>query len=240
MIEPNDFPDFYKYTNKIIIGDKTLVDLPIMRYTTLQTFDDISNAQFFVHKRETFPDLREQGKYQNDKKLFGLFSIAGEKIPQSIMEDYNNTDRKIKYSHHLFTSCWTTSIKEDILMWKAYDADILIRTTVREFLDSINTDNIRLIVCNKIQYNEETWKSSDLSKEIFYKVPAYINEKEIRFYIDFKENIIENFSYLTLKQGFINTVTFSPFKFNNSVESIIQAYQIPNDRINISEIIEKC
>ncbi|MBQ7697364.1 MAG: hypothetical protein IJT35_02140, partial [Paludibacteraceae bacterium] len=129
MIEINDFPQYYRYTDKIIIGDKTLLDLPIMRYTTLQTLDDILDGLFFVHKRETFTDLRERGKYQDNKKLFGSFSPAGERLPQSIIDRYNKTDRKIEFTHHMFTSCWTISLNEDVLMWKAYNADILIKTS---------------------------------------------------------------------------------------------------------------
>lgn len=233
MITTSDFPQYFNYSDKIIIGSSELLDKTIMRYTSERTFNDIANGKFFVRQRASFNDERERGIYQDGGKAFRLI-LSGEDIPQHTIQ----IDNKIESSYNLYTSCWTKSNQEDVLMWKAYDADILIRTTVKEFLDSINMDNIRLIICDEIKYHKEQWKSTNLSKELFWKVEAYCNEEEIRFYIDFNYNSNDTNSYLLLKKGFVNTIMFSPLKYKKSKDDIIKLYNIPPQRIIKSEIIE--
>ena len=67
---------------------------------------------------------------------------------------WNHLDEKIAYSRNLPTSCWSQDTKEDVLMWKAYNASIRIKTSIKKVLDAINTDYVNMVFCNKIEYKQ--------------------------------------------------------------------------------------
>lgn len=233
MIEASDFPKYYHYTKKILVGDESLLEKNIMRYTTFRSLDDIAQNKFFVRERKTFDDLRERGIRQKSIHSDRLWFV-GEPIPEQILQ----LDNKIDYSYQLFTSCWTMHEHENALMWKAFRADVLLHSTVKLLLDAIDTKDVKLIVCNKVSYEKEHFKGVRLSNEIFEKVPAYKDERELRFYVEFENQPIGDGAFVKLAKPFLTGLTFSPFLKTNNVDDIITKNKIPNNYIVASEIIE--
>ena len=137
-------------------------------------------------------------------------------------------------SRNLHTSCWSLNIEEDVLMWKAYNASIRIKTTIKKVLDSISDNSINMVFCDKIKYKSEQ-PFYNVTDAMFCKNNAYHKENEFRFYFDgVKDN------YCTINaQGLIDNVMVSPF-ISREAKLLLEYVrnEFPNLNITESSIIE--
>ena len=119
-------------------------------------------------------------------------------------------------------------------MWKAYNASIRIKTTVKKVQDSISDDSVNMVLCDAIKYKSEQ-PFYNVTDAMFCKNKAYHNEKEFRFYFDgVKDN------YCTIKaDGLIDNVMISPF-ISREAKFLLEYVrnEFPNINITESSILE--
>ncbi|MDD5792713.1 MAG: hypothetical protein PUD22_09040 [Erysipelotrichaceae bacterium] len=220
--------DFTNY-KKIYLSNELDWNTPIMRYTSIQSLEQILELKFFVQERNQFDkiDGHENGTYEE----------KGLGFPFSQIEKLNVTQRKekekileqlwdeITKSYNTLTSCWTLSQKEKPAMW--FGKEVLIKSTIGKFLLSLDMQNISSTICGKVRYSEKEQMKSTIEQFLFLKEgEKYKHEEELRFYIDSdlrngidikaKEN---NKSALLPLNGytFIDTIVFNPLLSENQV-----------------------
>ena len=228
MITNKDL-DFTQYKSKIYIGNQDFLSKEIVRYTSVENLRLILNGHLHLTIRKDFVDKREAGKFKNKGFIFRI-----EPVENKNKICWNHLDEKIAYSRNLPTSCWSQDTKEDVLMWKAYNASIRIKTSIKKVLDAINTDYVNMVFCNKIEYKSEQ-PLYNVTDAMFCKNKAYHNENEFRFYFDgVKDN------YCTINaQGLIDNVMVSPF-ISREAKLLLEYVrnEFPNLNITESSIIE--
>ncbi len=225
----NEDLNFTQYKSKIYIGNQDCLSKEIVRYTSVENLRLILNGHLHLTIRKDFVDKREAGKFKNKGFIFRFEPVDNEnKIC------WNHLDEKIAYSRNLHTSCWSQNTREDVLMWKAYNASIRIKTSIKKILDAINTDYVDMVFCNAIEYKSEQ-PLYNVVDAMFCKNKAYHNENEFRFYFDgVKDN------YCTINaQGLIDNVMVSPF-ISREAKLLLEYVhnEFPNLNITESSIIE--
>lgn len=178
--------DFTNY-KKIYLGNELDWNTAIMRYTSIQSLEQILELKFFVQERNQFDkiDGHENGTYEE----------KGLGFPFSQIEKLNVTQRKekekileqlwdeITKSYNTLTSCWTLSQKEKPAMW--IGKEVLIKSTIGKFLRSLDMQNISSITCGKVHYSEKEQMKFTLEQFLLGKEgEKYKYEEELRFYID--------------------------------------------------------
>lgn len=178
--------DFTNY-KKIYLSNELDWNTPIMRYTSIQSLEQILELKFFVQERNQFDkiDGHEIGTYE-EKGLGFLFSqieklnVTQRKEKEKILEQLWD---EITKSYNTLTSCWTLSDVEKEEMWK--DKEVLIKTTLGKFLLSLDMQNISSTICGKVHYSEKEQMKFTLEQFLFWKEgEKYKHEEELRFYID--------------------------------------------------------
>lgn len=152
-------------------------------------------------------------------------------------EYWRQFDEKVKYSRELLTSCWSTSIIEDALMWKSFNAEIRIKTTTQKLFDAISDPDINIVICDQIKYDPEH-PIYTLRDALFYKELSYRNEQEIRFYFDKCRNRDQEISINP--NNLIDEVLISPF-INNKAQILLKNIKEEFAYLSLREsmIIEK-
>lgn len=225
----NEDLDFAQYKSKIYIGNQDFLSKEIVRYTSVENLRLILNGHLHLTIRKNFVDKREAGKFKNKGFIFRFEPVENEsKIC------WNHLDKKIAYSRNLLTSCWSQNTKEDVLMWKAYNASIRIKTSIKKVLDAINTDYVNMVFCNEIKYKSEQ-PLYNVADAMFCKNKAYHNENEFRFYFD---GVKDNYCSINA-QGLIDNVMVSPF-ISREAKLLLEYVrnEFPNLNIIESSIIE--
>ena len=225
----NEDLDFTQYKSKIYIGNQDFLSREIIRYTSVENLRLILNGHLHLTIRKDFVDKREAGKFKNKGFIFRLEPVENEsKI------SWNYLDEKIAYSRNLPTSCWSLTTQEDVLMWKAYNASIRIKTTIEKLLDSIADDSVRMVICDKIEYKREQ-PLYNIIDALFCKNKAYHNENEFRFYFD---GVKDNYCTINAR-GLIDNVMVSPF-ISREAKLLLEYVrnEFPNLNITESSIIE--
>ena len=230
MITNNDLK-YMPYRQNVYIGHNELLDKEIVRYTSLENLKLLLDGRLYATQRKQFIDKRECGRVRNLKNAFRFQLASG-----IDSEHWKQVDDKIMYAGELLTSCWSSDTQEDVLMWKAYNATVRIKTTVKKMLDFIYDPNIKMIFCNRMRYEQER-PYYMVEEAMFSKNYSYHNEQEIRFYFDVlnkKESKIAIQS-----EGIIDEILISPFMGREAkllLEYIKQEFT--NLNVNESAIIE--
>ena len=146
----NEDLNFFQYKEGIYIGSQDFLFKEIVRYTSVENLRLILNGHLHLTIRKDFVDKREAGKFKNKGFIFRV-----EPVENKSKICWNHLDEKIAYSRNLPTLCWSLDTKEDVLMWKAYNASIRIKTSIKKVLDAINTDYVNMVFCNTIEYKSE-------------------------------------------------------------------------------------
>ena len=202
MITNNDLK-YVPYGHNVYIGHKELLEKEIVRYTSLENLKLLLDGRLYATQRKKFIDKRECGRVKNLKNAFRFQLASG-----IDSEHWKQVDDKIMYAGELLTSCWSSDTQEDVLMWKAYNATVRIKTTVKKILDSINDPNIEMVFCDRMRYEQEH-PYYTVEEAIFTKNYSYHNEQEIRFYFDVSD---KNESMITIQsEGMIDEILISPF-----------------------------
>lgn len=225
----NEDLNFTQYKSKIYIGNQDCLSKEIVRYTSVENLRLILNGHLHLTIRKDFVDKREAGKFKNKGFIFRLEPVDNEnKIC------WNHLDEKIAYSRNIHTSCWSQNTREDVLMWKAYNASIRIKTSIKKILDAINTDYVDMVFCNAIEYKSEQ-PLYNVVDAMFCKNKAYHNENEFRFYFD---GVKDNYCIIN-PQGLIDNVMVSPF-ISREAKLLLEyvSNEFPNLNITESSIIE--
>lgn len=225
----NEDLNFTQYKSKIYIGNQDCLSKEIVRYTSVENLRLILNGHLHLTIRKDFVDKREAGKFKNKGFIFRFEPVYNEnKIC------WNHLDEKIAYSRNLHTSCWSQNTREDVLMWKAYNASIRIKTSIKKILDAINTDYVDMVFCNAIEYKSEQ-PLYNVVDAMFCKNKAYHNENEFRFYFD---GVKDNYCIIN-PQGLIDNVMVSPF-ISREAKLLLEyvSNEFPNLNITESSIIE--
>lgn len=225
----NDDLNFIQYKKRIYIGSQNCLSDEIVRYTSVENLLLLLRGLLYLTIRKNFIDKREAGIFKNKGFIFRFEPVENES-----KTCWNHLDKKIAYSRNLPTSCWSRDTKEDVLMWKAYNASIRIKTTIKKVLDSISDNSINMVFCDKIKYKSEQ-PFYNVTDAMFCKNNAYHNENEFRFYFDgVKDN------YCTINaQGLIDNVMVSPF-ISREAKLLLEYVrnEFPNLNITESSIIE--
>lgn len=212
MITNNDL-HFAQYKLNSYIGQENLLARSIVRYTSLRNLHSMLKGSLYTTRRNNFEDKREQGIVKQTKNAFRL------QIADGFNKKYwRQFDEKAKYSRELLTSCWSTSIIEDALMWKSFNAEIRIKTTPKKIFDAILDPDINISICDQIKYAPEH-PIYTLRDALFYKELSYRNEQEIRFYFDKGPNGYQGISINP--NNLIDEVLISPF-INNKVQNLLK------------------
>ena len=119
-------------------------------------------------------------------------------------------------------------------MWKAYNASIRIKTTIKKVLDSISDDSINMVFCSKIEYKSEQ-PFYNVVDAMFCKNKVYHNEKEFRFYFDG----VKDDNCKIDAEGLIDCVMVSPF-ISREAKLLLEYVrnEFPNLNITESSILE--
>lgn len=198
-------------------------DITIYQYMQLDyLFDLLENKKYYAKRRYAFVDDNERTyRLSDDFNKCKISNTKDEKNTEnSIIEDdeYHIT---FKESTEIPVSCWTKKQKESFMMWKVYGKEIGVRikSTVINFIKSINEDissnsNNKLLF-GSIKYVENFVKNGEESIFLM-KDAGYSDEKEFRFYLDFKnitdKNKGEDFIRINIDpEVMIKEIMFSPF-----------------------------
>lgn len=231
MITNNDL-HFSQYKLNNYIGQDNLLARSIVRYTSLKNLHSMLKGNLYSTRRKNFDDKREQGIVKQTKNAFRLQLADGFN-----KEYWRQFDEKVKYSRELLTSCWSTSIIEDALMWKSFNAEVRIKTTTKKLLDAISDPDINIIICDQVKYAPES-PIYTLRDALFYKELSYRNEQEIRFYFD--KGLNGNQEISISPNNLIDEVLISPF-INNKAQVLLKNIKEEFAYLSVIEsmIIEK-
>lgn len=207
--------EFQNPFENIYIQDLALLDAPISKYMSFDSFVEVLKGNFSVCNRTTFDDKEEHGEY-NDRRFyfFHFFPVVkGLKPSEKDWERWRWENEQRIISKYVYASSWTYKTYEDYLMWRIYASrgiGIRINTTVKDFLCSLKLENCRL-VCAKVKY-KNTAKQTAFDR-LFLKNKEYDSEKEIRFCILPNEiDVNQKRIIVHVDPTFIKSVTLSPFE----------------------------
>lgn len=242
MISFKDFKGYYKFNEKILLGSQSLLDEIIIRYTSFRNFlKCLSDNKFFVSSRSNFTDRHEIGEFAKRINYFRLQRADGED-----QAHWREEDEKIKCCRYLFTSCWSRTDIESVLMWKASNYDVAIISNVSDFLRSISVEESCAIIANSVVYEKER-PLGTLESALFKKELAYRDENELRIYF-IKEVDLSNPSKIECNKfikmndsKYIKGVILSPF-IDAKIRTILKDYinkTYPDVRVIQSLIIDK-
>lgn len=217
----NEDLNFIEYKPRIYIGNECSLSQEIVRYTSISNLHLLLKGSLYVTIRKNFVDKRECGKLKHIKNKFRL-----EPVDKECRINFGLIDEKIEFSRNLYTSCWSLNVQEDVLMWKAYNASVRIKTTIKKLLDAITDDAVKMVICDSIRYKSEH-PYYNIIDGMFCKDLAYLHEQEFRFYFDNKINNICKIK----ADGLIDNVLVSPFI--NRDERLLLEY-IHNDFANLN------
>lgn len=242
MISFEDFKGYYKFKEKVLLGSQSLLEEKIIRYMSFQNFlKCLSDNKFFVSSRNNFTDRHEIGEFA---KIINYF-----RLQRADCEDrayWRDEDEKIKCSRSLFTSCWSRTDIESVVMWNASNYDVAIISNVSDFLRSISEEESCAIIANSVVYEKER-PLGTLESAMFKKELAYRDENELRIYfIDEVDSSNpskkERVKFIKMNDyEYIKGVILSPF-IDAKIRTILEDYInkiYPDVRVIQSLIIDK-
>lgn len=213
--------EFQNPFENIYIQDLALLEAPISKYMSFDSFIEVFKGKFSISNRTTFDDKSEHGEYSNRRFYFFHFFpvVKGLKPSEKDWERWRWEDEQRVVSKYVYTSSWTYKAYEDYLMWRVYASrgiGVRINTTVKDFLASLKLENCKLF-CAKVCY-KNTAKQTTFDR-LFLKNKEYDSEMEMRFCIvPDKENVEKNRILVNVNPDFIKSVTLSPFESSNIVD----------------------
>jgi len=242
MISYEDFKGYYKFKEKILLGSQSLLDEKIIRYTSFRNFMKcLSDNKFFVSSRNNFTDRHEIGEFAKIINYFRLQRADGEDRAY-----WREEDEKIKCSRTLYTSCWSRTDIESVLMWNASNYDVAIISNVSDFLLSISEEESCAIIANSVMYEKERALGT-LESAMFKKELAYRDENELRIYfiddVDLSNSSKKECIRFIKMNGskYIKGVILSPF-IDAKIRTILKDYMdktYPDISVIQSLIIDK-
>lgn len=213
--------EFQNPFENIYIQDLALLEAPISKYMSFDSFIEVFKGKFSISNRTTFDDKNEHGEYSNRRFYFFHFFpvVKGLKPLEKDWERWRWEDEQRVVSKYVYTSSWTYKAYEDYLMWRVYASrgiGVRINTMVKDFLASLKLENCKLF-CAKVCY-KNTAKQTTFDR-LFLKNKEYDSEMEMRFCIvPDKENVEKNRILVNVNPDFIKSVTLSPFESSNIVD----------------------
>ena len=169
-----------------LINQVLMPDTKICRYIDFDVFLQILHGKFYIPRKQTFIDSRENGKIPN-KCIFG-FRIANryeEDCKTDIVQDERSIYiNNLMKSRLLLTSCWKIDDGEDYLMWKSYTTKmgVCVQTTIDKLMEAIDYDSMNMLpICSPMFYAPLNYHEGFM-ESMFKKESFYHSENEVRFY----------------------------------------------------------
>ena len=215
-----DKRDFQEIRPNVFLENRSvnMVDVPIYKYIDLSALMDIADGNYMVKRRKEFSDLTEQGRLSNP--FIERILPYGYSATQSDLDRWGDLKKRRKLSANILTSCFTLESDELYVMWKSYTigyTGVRIKTTINQFLDTINIDGYELYV-GMIKYSTLNVGAYDFTAYMFNKNIGYKTEKELRIYfipkILGRGETTASESHVIIKvdnTNFISEILLSPF-----------------------------
>lgn len=240
-----DISAFLSYEENIFIKNGLQKSTKIFKYIRKYEYFEklLESNVLYINKRNSFSDRRERGEFYDKKSHFYRFSVAGEKVPESTLNEWRYKDRHIKEACELHTSCWTTKKEEDFLMWNAYSEwdGVRIETTIEKLVNSFTDISNYSLYCGNMEYGKEK-PLYEVIDSMFYKTLYYKNEEEFRVYIIEKNESVGSIQLEISPIHMIDKVILSPFLSIDDAKSRIRTlqekYRFLENKVGLSEIIE--
>jgi hypothetical protein len=196
-------------------------DITIYQYMRLDyLFDLLEKQKYYAKRRYTFIDDNEKTFNLKDYFItYGTFSDPKyERAIETTKKEDDNCYITFKESTEMPVSCWTKKKTESFMMWKVYGKEmgVRIKSTVINFIKSINEDislnSNNKILCGSIRYVDNLLDNGEVGVYL-NKHKSYSDEKEFRFYLDFKDKDKRNeFILINIDpEVMIKEIMFSPF-----------------------------
>ena len=245
-IEDFDKSKYKEYKKNVWICKDLDIDRPVYHYLRLERlFSLLETSILYFANRQSFADLREQGKKEDLKYYFSCFQDAKEDKKNVMERTIIHNQRKKSAETCTAISCWTwdshyNGKDESYILWAWFgEKRYRIQSTIRAIIDNLEPSDCEIII-NNVEYKKETFEST-VNAQVFRKDIRYADEQEVRFCV---LNCPQSISIPIIDiSRFIHKVRPSPFmsKMINGLvrDKLTKQFVWLKDKFESTTILEK-